>query len=708
MKASEVLRRYATGERDFRRINLRGQSFKGQDLSGADFSEADIRGTTFTNAILTSTTFTSAKAGLQRRWLMAQQIMAFVISVLSGALSVVLGVIIAALVFNSGSNQHAYWIAGTVALGFIVATFIAIVRQGFTFKAFLTIAGAVTGVGAVAGAAAVVGDVTTAGIVAGAVVVAVVGAGAIPISVAISVAVANAVSVTVVFLVAIAIAVIVAINVTTAVTFSIALAIVTILVSGYVAWCALKGDEKFALVRTIGVAFGAIGGTSFRGANLTHANFSKAILKSTNFTHTWEKDLRRKRQERETILEWVCWHDAQKLDRARLGNSILSNPAVCELLVTRNGYKKSYVDANLRGADLNGVNLNEANLKWADLSEATLHYADLRGANLSETLVLGTDFKEASLTGTCLEGWNIDHSTNLEGVDCQYVYLLRNKQERRPSSGDFAPGEFTKLFQEVLSTVDLIFRNGVDWRAFVAAFQQVQVENEDTPLEIQSIENKGDGVVVVRVSVPTDTNKEKIHSEFNQQYELALKALEARYQAELQAKDSEISRYREDSANMWEVIKLQAKKPIHVQAIAEAKTMNNSNDSSQTVNIGGNVTGSTINLGAISGAVTNTINQLPETPNPDQPDLKQLLIQLKEAIEADPDLPDTDKADLLEQVQNLAEAKQTEEPAQKEGLARRAKKMFEATLKSLPDTAKIVEASSKLLPLILKALGFSV
>jgi len=489
------------------------------------------------------------------------------------------------------------------------------------------------------------------------------------------------------------------------------------LFSGYIAWRSLKGDEKFALVRSAGIALAAVGGTTFRGADLTNANFTQATLKSTNFTNTWKKNEQGKRLERETVLEKVCWHDAKKLDRARVGNSILANPAVRELLVTRNGYKKSYIDANFRTANLNGVNLEDANLTWADLSCATLRYANLKNANLLETLVLDTDCTGATLTGACLEAWNIDSHTNLDQVDCQYVYLLRDQQERRPSSGDFAPGEFTKLFQEALNTVDLIFRNGVDWKAFVAAFQTVQVENDGTELTIQSIENKGDGVVVVRVSVPVEADKAKIHSEFNHSYDVAVKALEAKYHAELKAKDEQITIYREKSADMTEILRLLANRPVTVEvnASAESKAMTESNDSSRKIatgNIGRdfNPSGQALNLGDIdiSGTVTNTINQLPASPDPDQPGIKELLTQLQTTIADAHELSTEDKQDALEQVQAIAELGKNPQHPDKESIWRKAKKILTAPIPGLPETATIVKAFGDILPAIAKLLSLAV
>lgn len=57
MKAREVLARYQTGERDFRNLDLRGQSFQRQNLTNADFSYADIRGANFAGANLTGAKF---------------------------------------------------------------------------------------------------------------------------------------------------------------------------------------------------------------------------------------------------------------------------------------------------------------------------------------------------------------------------------------------------------------------------------------------------------------------------------------------------------------------------------------------------------------------------------------------------------------------------------------------------------------------------
>ena len=106
----------------------------------------------------------------------------------------------------------------------------------------------------------------------------------------------------------------------------------------------------------------------------------------------------------------------------------------------------------------------------------------------------------------------------------------------------------------MFGTVDLIFQNGIDWKAFVNAFDQVQNQNRDTELAIQSIENKGDSVVVVKVAVPENADKEKIHSDFTQNYQLSLAAVEEKYKAVLQAKDEEINFHRQQSGKIPEMI----------------------------------------------------------------------------------------------------------------------------------------------------------
>ncbi len=110
--------------------------------------------------------------------------------------------------------------------------------------------------------------------------------------------------------------------------------------------------------------------------------------------------------------------------------------------------------------------------------------------------------------------------------------------------------------------------------------KNLQVQNEDTPLEVSSVENKGDGVFVVKIKVPSDANKEKIHQDFNEVYQLKLEAIEAQYKAMLEAKENEITIYRQQSIDMMEIIKTQASRPISVKAKAMSASSPIMSDSS--------------------------------------------------------------------------------------------------------------------------------
>lgn len=224
--------------------------------------------------------------------------------------------------------------------------------------------------------------------------------------------------------------------------------------------------------------------------------------------------------------------------------------------------------ANLTGADLTDANLMSSDLTGVNFMSSDLTDANLINANLKRVQALGTDFAGANLTSTCIEDWHINSRTNLHNVKCDYVYLAEIyseehkyiKEDRRPHDPDkiFAPGEFSKLFQKVHETVDLIFSEGIDWQAFLVSFNKLQIECDSDELSINSFENKGNGAFVIRVNVPDGLDKAEIEKYLQKQYQL-----EAR--VESQAKEL---------TSLYEVTKLLAGRTINVTNQASGNNYN--------------------------------------------------------------------------------------------------------------------------------------
>jgi hypothetical protein len=137
-----------------------------------------------------------------------------------------------------------------------------------------------------------------------------------------------------------------------------------------------------------------------------------------------------------------------------------------------------------------------------------------------------------------------------------------------------------------------------------------------------------------------------------------------------------------------------------VNSTSESKAMNPTNSNNITAR---DINQSTLNSD-ISGTVTNTINQLPASTQSDQPGLKELLTELQTAIEAETDLSDDDKAEALEQVKTLAEVGKNPQESTMQKAGKTAMKILKGTIAGLPTTATLLEACSKLLPMIAKLL----
>lgn len=384
----------------FQHQNLRGQSFRGQDLSGLDFSGADIRGANFANATLIGANFSQVKAGLRRRQAIALVVLALFLAALSGFMTGYGGGVISSLIALGNTLNPYSFPSGVMAL-ILLGVFTGItLRRGLasaggTAVSIAVIAGLFAAIAsqeiAVVALVQAIGIVSTvAGAMVGALAIALVlvMSGARALGIAAILAILSA-AIGTQFGIA---------GIDSEQTFVIAcgvagvIALVMLWLGSYTGWSAWNGSRRYALIRAIAVTL-STQGTVFRGANLTDANFTAAVLKNTDF--------------RGANLTRTCWFQAKQLERGRLEGTYLDPVEIRQLAVTREGREQSFDYCNLRGLNLQGANLMDMSLIGADLSEATLQDADLSRAKLVQTQLYRANLTRTCLTGAYVQDWGI-------------------------------------------------------------------------------------------------------------------------------------------------------------------------------------------------------------------------------------------------------------------------------------------------------------
>lgn len=306
-----------------------------------------------------------------------------------------------------------------------------------------------------------------------------------------------------------------------------------------------------------------LNGACLNRANLSEANLSGVLLRGAELTRA--------------NLTGANLQGAY-LSRADLSTALLRVANLAKADLTGAFLRGAYfTGANLRGAylsraDFTGAYMRAANLTEADLSAASFREADLTAAFLIRTQALYSNFNKAKFTGACIQDWNINSATQLDDVICDHIYLQYHQQERRPIQGDFAVGEFSKLFQKVFATIDLIFLHGIEWQAFSIAWENFYAEMVGGyDISIQAIEQRLDGAFVIRFKVPCEANKAQIEKLLKLHYELALRDIDTKYANQLDSKTNDIAIHRQKGANLMEIAKTMANQNVEFNSLISAE-----------------------------------------------------------------------------------------------------------------------------------------
>jgi uncharacterized protein YjbI with pentapeptide repeats len=510
---------------DFSRKKLRGRNFARQDLTGANFSRSDIRGVNFTNAILREANFTEAKAGLQDRWSLTRLGILFIMSYTALSLSMSFcSTVINYLIYSGTGGWVGIWWT-VLILFFYTALFFTLVNQGFTIRAFRTVLNtavflylliflttcsrSVSSVDFSPVLVTVLGVIVNAVLTASFVVLIGMNLGVITI-----VSLIEIVALIVMLLSTIANSSVPVQIGTLTLTITILFSAFLVLSSNCIAWLALKGDERFAVIRTFSMISASVGGTTFRGADLTGANFYMTWLRNTDFE--------------EANLNWTYWYLARKIDFIISGETYLKDSKIRNLVSSLAGKDQNFDLKNLTGVNLQGADLANASFIGANLS-----YANLRKTNLSNAKLVGANLDCADLAGACLTGAyiqdvGITRKTNLERVECKYVYMrLPNESDHDPQrmppsqQGDFGENDFQIFITSVLDTLDLYHKQEINAGVAITVLKGM-TQKYSVTLEMVGLENRGNRQFIIRLKVYGQASYSQLREDYYSQYEQSL------------------------------------------------------------------------------------------------------------------------------------------------------------------------------------------
>jgi uncharacterized protein YjbI with pentapeptide repeats len=525
MNTRKVLRRYADGERNFCKADLRGQDFTNCDLSDADFSHAKIQGANFTHANLQRSKFAEIKAGQPFLWQLILAVTLVAIASFSGFFS-------AYAILAAASNLGASYIQKITIFPGLIALSMAIIYVAIRLNqkkgTFTSIPGSVRrililiseGIGAVIGAVAAISALVSFNFVIifiGAFIV-----GSITIALALTLQLTmipirimfgRKLSLIVPFLLILGsiFGSLYQQGSFSSVALTVGLVTSAMLVEAlWTTHRVISEDPDLALTRTVSIAIASICGTNFQGANLTDAIFTKAQLKSCNFI--------------KANLTGVAWQGAKQLNYARLEKSYLASYQIRTLVVTSQGAAGNFDGLDLQGINLQGVNLQDTSFIRANLNDANLQDANLSMAILKQTQLDGADLTGVLLTGACIEDWGITGSTKLNGIRCEYVFMRysvgKTNPLRKPDNEQeiFDDGGFANFIQPYVDTLDLYHSQKFDPRAVSVAFNQISDKYPEADLEIVAIEKRGQNGLNLKVKTSADADKSKLSADYIQFY----------------------------------------------------------------------------------------------------------------------------------------------------------------------------------------------